>query len=182
MPLGRCHRRRWPQRLDRPQPIWRCRSTRARAGGAGTARRRLHAGEAVPRSALPREPVRLRHRAVDEIVVQELGLRRRGWSARSPTRTFGSRSRTAPLRPVARQREDAAPDSRRSGSARRTSPATGPTSTSSTRRASGCARAPATPGSVTARPAPRSRSSLRGEQMMMDIVFEASIAEVSTSI
>ena len=115
---------------------------------------------------------------LDELVIRELGLKRRGlhvdvadpnlWVPFPDGTSFGQwldDARTA-CRP------------RGAGRQPRTWRATGPTSASSTPSAAGCAPASATPGWATRRGGPSSRSCSRGEQAMIDVVFDASIAEV----
>ena len=96
---------------------------------------------------------------LDDLVIDELDLKRRGLQSTSPTPTCGSRSRTA--RTFGQWLDDARTQADLEAlgvSKQGPSTATGPTSTSSTRSASGCAPARATPGSATRRPRPRSRS------------------------
>ncbi len=97
---------------------------------------------------------------LDELVIEELELERRGLAllGRRPEPLGSVRGRHR-LRPVARRLEDAGEPrgARRLGEA--TSRATGPTRSCSTTFVSCCARASATPGWGTRRPAPRSRSS-----------------------
>ena len=116
---------------------------------------------------------------LDEVVIRELGLRRRGYECyvADPNLWVPFDDGTS-FAQWLDDAQDPGRASRSSASPRRTSRATGPTRRSSTRSASGCAPARATPGSATRRRAPRSRSCSHGEQTMLDIVFEASIAEV----
>ena len=152
----------------------------ARARAPRAPRRRLHARAPVPRRALRRQPVRVRRRparrARDLASSTCAGA---ASSASSPTPTCGSRSRTArrsasgsTTRAPQRNLDDLGVVPKRH---RR---ATGPTSTSSTRSAAGCAPARATPGSARPRRAPRSRSCSTASRRCSTSSSSASIAEV----
>ena len=83
------------------------------------------------------------------------------------------------LRPVARRRQDPGRPRGDGPLEEATSTATGPTSSSSTTSAASCcAPAPATPGSATRPTRAEIEEMLGGEQEMIDLLFEASIADV----
>ena len=116
---------------------------------------------------------------LDELVIDELDLRKRGlryWVA-DPNLWVPFEDGTSFGQWLDDAKTQAEPRGS-SASRRRTSRATGPTRSSSTTSASCCARATATPGSATRRPATRSRSCSAATQEMIDLVFEASIADV----
>ena len=178
--LGRDRRRRRPQRPHGRGLPRAGRPIGARARAPRAARRRLHARAAVLRRALRRQPLRLRRRPArrprDPTSSSSSGAAcATGW----PTRTSGCRSTTAPRsasgsttrRPQANLEELGV-------SAKRHRGLLGLRGAVRRGRASCCARASATPGSATRRPATRSRSSSAATQEMIDLVFEASIADV----
>ena len=155
--LGR-RRRRWrPQRPHRRRLPGQGRAVRPRARAARAARRRVHARGAVPR--LHDQPVRVRRRPARRPRDRRAAAQaaRPALRHRRPQHVGPVRGRHE-LRPVARRRSHPAGPAAARRVARRTSRATGPTSTSSTRSASACARASATRGWASRRRAPRSRS------------------------
>ena len=151
-----------------------CWSARERLGGACTLERPF-ADE-----RFTRQPLRLRRRPARR--ARDRRARpapRAATSATSPTRTCGCRSRTA--RRSAQWLDDARTQ-REPRAARRLQARhrrlLGLRARSSTRSASGCAPARATPGRATRPPGEEIEELLHGEQTMLDVVFDASIAEV----
>ena len=152
----------------------------ARARAPRAARRRVHARAPVRRPGLRRQPLRLRRRPA----------RRASSSASSSSSERGLHVHVAdpnlwvPFEDGTSfgQWLDDARTQRRPRRARRlasrTRRATGPTSTSSTRSAGACAPASATAGSATRPRRAELEELLHGEQTMIDVVFDASIAEV----
>ena len=179
-PLGRRRRRRRPQRPHRrrlPRPR---RPVGARARAPRAARRRLHARAAVRRSGLRRQPVRLRRRPARRArdprapACKQRGLH---FDVADPNLWVPFDDGTSFGQWLDDDRTQRRPRGARS-SPPRTSRATGPTSTSSTRSAAACAPASATPGSASRRRRAEIEELLQGEQTMIDVVFDASIADV----
>ena len=116
---------------------------------------------------------------LDDLVIRELQLKQRGlhvhvadpnlWVPFEDGTLASASGSTTPAR---------RPTSTRSGSPPRTRRATGPTSTSSTRSASACAPASATRWVGDSPSRAELEELLHGEQTMIDVVFDASIAEV----
>ena len=116
---------------------------------------------------------------LDELVIDELQLSQRGFECyvADPNLWVPFEDGTSFGQWLDDDKTQAQPRAAR-GLQARTSTATGPTSTSSTRSASGCAPAAATPGSARRPTREEIEDLLHGEQTMIDIVFNASIADV----
>ena len=116
---------------------------------------------------------------LDELVISELDLRRRGFQCfvADPNLWVPFEDGTV-VRPVARRRRARSATFATSAWSPRTSRATGPMSTCSTRSAASCAPARATRGWARRPTRAEIEELLDGEQTMIDVVFSASIAEV----
>ena len=117
---------------------------------------------------------------LDEVVIRELDLRRRGFECyvADPNLWVPFEDGTSFGQWLDDDRTAGATSTRPRRVSQGTSTATGPTRSSSTRSAASCARARATRGSATPRRAPRSRSSSTASRRCSTSSSSASIAEV----
>ena len=158
-----------------PAPASPCSCSSAASGSAARARSSARSPTPTTSSA----PAPTSSACSTTLVIDELGLKQRGLHVHiaDPNLWVPFEDGTV-LRPVGRRRPHPGRPRRARRLQARTRTATGPTSTSSTRSAGGCAPASATAGSATRPSRAELEELLHGEQTMIDVVFDASIAEV----